>query len=133
MCFRPWCKEKPITIEEENMLWDKGVLGESDPQTLLDTVLFLCEIHFALCSGQEHCSLKLSQFELQTDEDGSSFLLYTENISKNNQEGLSHHKIKPKSVACYENNQTHNVAWFESFRCILSIVQQITMTSTSHT
>ena len=43
-CFRPWCKKRqaePITVEEENKLWEKGVLGESDPQTLLDTVLFL--------------------------------------------------------------------------------------------
>ena len=77
---------EPITIEEENKLWEKGVLGESDPQTLLDTVLFLCHaasmIHFALHSGQEHRSLKLSQFELQTDDDGSLFLLYTKNTSK---------------------------------------------------
>ena len=35
---------EPITVEEENKLWKKGVLGESDPQTLLDTVLFLCGI-----------------------------------------------------------------------------------------
>ena len=39
---------EPITIAEENILWEKGVLGEHDPQTLLDTVLFLCGIHFAL-------------------------------------------------------------------------------------
>ena len=59
------CQAEPITIEEENKLWEKGVLGESDPQTLLDTVLFLCGIHFALRSGQEHRNLKLSQFELR--------------------------------------------------------------------
>ena len=34
---------EPITVEEENKLWEKGVLGESDPQTLLDTVLFFVE------------------------------------------------------------------------------------------
>ena len=107
---------EPITIEEENTLWEKGVLGESDPQTLLDTVLFLCGIHFALRSGQEHRSLKLSQFELQTDEDGSSFLLYTENTSKNNQGGLSHRKVKSKSVSCYENKSNPQ-------RCLVRIYQ----------
>ena len=91
---------EPITVEEENKLWEKGVLGESDPQTLLDTVLFLCGIHFALRSGQEHRSLKLSQFELQIDEDGSSFLLYTENTSKNNQGGLSHRKLAKVQECC---------------------------------
>ena len=45
---------EPITIEEENALWEKGVLGKSDPKTLLDTVLFLCGIHFSLRSSQEH-------------------------------------------------------------------------------
>ena len=79
---------EPITIEEENKLGEKGVLGESDLQTLLDTVLFLCGIHFTLRSGQEHRSLKLSPFELQIDEDGSSFLLYTENTSKITREGF---------------------------------------------
>ena len=38
---------EPITVEEEKKLWEKGVLGESDPQTLLDTVLLLCGIHFS--------------------------------------------------------------------------------------
>ena len=107
---------EPIIIKEENMPWDKGVLGESDPQTLLDTVLLLCRIHFALRSGQEHRSLKLSQFELQTDEDGSSFLLYTENTSNNNQGGLSHRKVKPKSVTCYENKSSPQ-------RCLVRIFQ----------
>ena len=37
-----------ISVEEEDTLWQKGVLGEHDPQTLLDTMLFLCGIHFAL-------------------------------------------------------------------------------------
>ena len=57
---------EPITIEEENILWEKGVLGEHDSQTLLDTVLFLCGIHFALRSGLEHRNLRLSQFEVQS-------------------------------------------------------------------
>ena len=120
---------EPITIEEENKQWEKGVLGDSDLQTLLDTLLFLCGIHFTLRSGQEHRSLKLSQFELQTDEDGSSFLLCTE-ITKNNQGGLSHRKLNPGVLHAMRTNLTHSVAWFESIRCILSIVQLIAMSST---
>ena len=94
---------EPISVEEENTLWQKGVLGEHDPQTLLDTMLFLCGIHFALRSGQEHRDLRLSQVELQTSEDGSPCLVYSENTSKNNQGGLAHLKIKPKRVTCYSN------------------------------
>jgi hypothetical protein len=39
---------EPITVQEENDLWEKGVLGADNLQTLLDTLLFLCGIHFAL-------------------------------------------------------------------------------------
>ena len=74
---------EPISIKE-NTLWQKGILGEHDPQTLLDTMLFLCGIHFALRSGQEHRGLRLSQFEIQTSEDDSPCLVCTENTSKNN-------------------------------------------------
>ena len=48
---------EPISIEEENLLWERGLLGEDKPQALLDTIFFLCGIHFALHSGEEHPSL----------------------------------------------------------------------------
>ena len=67
---------EPISIQEENVLWKKGCLGEQDPHTLLDTVLFLCGIHFALRSGEEHRSLHLSQFEIQQIENGSQCLVF---------------------------------------------------------
>ena len=81
---------EPTFIQEDNLLWDKGCLGEQDPHTLLDTMLFLCGIHFVLCSGEEHCSLHLSQFEVQHDENGSECLVYTENTSKSYQGSLYH-------------------------------------------
>ena len=107
---------EPITIEEENKLWERGALGEHDPQTLLDTMLFLCGIHFALRSGQEHCNLRLSQFEVQNSEEGSDCLIYTENTSKNNQGGLAHRKIKQKMVTCYANEDNPQ-------RCLVRLFQ----------
>ena len=46
------------------------MLGDSTPQVLLDTMLYLCGIHFALRSGEEHRSLQLSQFELICPPEG---------------------------------------------------------------
>ena len=31
----------PITFEEEEMLWKKGLLGTSSPQALLDTMVYM--------------------------------------------------------------------------------------------
>ena len=70
------------------MLRERGVLGKGNPQALLDTMLFLCGIHFALHSGEEHRSLQLVQFELVIPEEGCARLIYMENYSKNNQGGL---------------------------------------------
>ena len=69
---------KPITAEEENLLWDKGILGDHSPQALVDTMLFLCGLHFALRSGDEHRSLQTSQFKVTSSTDGSPQLEYTE-------------------------------------------------------
>ena len=69
-----------------------------------------------LRSGQEHRGLRLSQFELQTGEDGSPCLIYTENTSKNNQGGLAHLKIKPKRVTCYSNKDNPQ-------RCLVRLFQ----------
>ena len=40
---------EPITSEEEDLLWERGLLGESNPRVLLDTMLFLWN---PVCSTQ---------------------------------------------------------------------------------
>ncbi|ESO98024.1 hypothetical protein LOTGIDRAFT_77804, partial [Lottia gigantea] len=51
-------KSEVITIEQEEILWSKGLLGESNPQQILDTLLFLFGLHFALRAAQEHGNLR---------------------------------------------------------------------------
>ena len=66
-------KAEPISVADENSLWDKKFLGDHSPQVLLDTMVFSCGLYFALRSGQEHRHLQLSQIELFEPE-GESLL-----------------------------------------------------------
>ena len=81
-------RAEPITVNEENLMWEKGLLGSDSPQVLLHTMVYLCGLNFALRSGQEHRDLQLSQIELVEHTDQPPYLVYTENISKNNRGGL---------------------------------------------
>ena len=94
---------EPITTEEENKLWEQGILGNSSPQVLLDTMVFLCGMYFALRSGQEHRSLQCSQIELFEPQNSPPYLVYNENYSKNNTGGIAQRKIKPKTVTHHAN------------------------------
>ncbi len=31
------CQAEPLSLNEEEILWEKGLLGDKDPHTLLDT------------------------------------------------------------------------------------------------
>jgi hypothetical protein len=95
-----------ITELQEYILWEKGVLGSDRPQQLLDTMLYLFGLHFALHAGKEHRNLRLgqySQISLHTAESGPEYLIYTEDTSKTNQGGLTHRKIARKVTQAYAN------------------------------
>lgn len=47
-------KAEPISISDENLLWEKKLLGDHSARVLLDTMVFYCGMYFALCSGLEH-------------------------------------------------------------------------------
>lgn len=105
-----------MTYEEEELLWDSGELGSKNPQQLLNTVLYLFGIHFALRAGQEHRNLRFirSQIQLKCDKSGKEYLLYTEDMSKNQQGGLQQRKLTPKQVRAYENSENKS-------RCIVAL------------
>ena len=79
-----------LTEEEENSLWEKKLLGDHTPQTLLDNIVFYNGLFFALRSGQEHRQLRRDPCQIQVVEHPGErlYLKYTEDISKNHPGGL---------------------------------------------
>ena len=83
-------KAEIITEAEEDKLWEKGELGDKNPQALLNTIVYMIGLYFALRSGTEHRNLRFEPSQIQTCErEGERpYLLYTEDTSKNRQGGL---------------------------------------------
>ena len=54
-------KAAPITVKTEEEMWEQGILGEDNPTKLMNTILYLLGIHFALRSREEHRSLRFGK------------------------------------------------------------------------
>ena len=98
---------EPRTPEEE-LLWEKRILGDHSPQALLNSVFFFNGVCFALRSGDEHRRLRFKECQIQVVEKPGerAYLMYTEDSSKNNQGGLKGCKLKTKEVVHHENTTT---------------------------
>ena len=90
---------------ECNSHWERGRLGDASPQALLNTMIFMCGLYFALRSGQEHRQLRFQpcQIQLHEPQGGKPYLQYVEDISKNWPGGLKGRKQKPKVVKHHAN------------------------------
>ena len=90
-------KAEPLTEEEEEILWQKGLLGSSNPQALVDTMVVFNSLYFALRSGSKHRNLPSNPCQIQVIEKPGHrpYLEYKEDVSKNRQGGLKGRKVKP--------------------------------------
>ena len=86
-------------------MWQKGLLGDHNPQVLLDTIIFMNGLNFALHSGKEHQHLRFSppQIELVEKQGEQAYLVYREDISKNRPGRLKGSEMKPKVIYHHEN------------------------------
>ena len=66
----PKNQAQPISYAEEETLWQMELLGDSNPEQLINTLIYLIGINFTLCSGEEHKELKtgtLGQLKVHYD------------------------------------------------------------------
>ena len=76
-----------VSHEHKEILWNKGVLGESNPDQLSKTIFFLIDSRFSLRGRKEHHDLRWhldSQINI-IKVDGCDALIYKEFMSKTRQ------------------------------------------------
>ena len=86
-------------------LWNLGLLGQSNPTQLMETVLFLLGLVYGLRTGREYKMLRRpgcdGQFTYCSD-DSYECIKFVEDVSmKTNRGGLKHVNVAPKVVMIY--------------------------------
>ncbi|XP_071125661.1 uncharacterized protein KIAA1958-like [Mytilus edulis] len=90
----------PISVEQEEILWDKSVFGNHSSESLLHTVFFYNCKYFGLRGRDEHRNLQISQIQLGEDDNGN-YIEFRGKDNKTYNGGLRHRYIAPKSVRQY--------------------------------
>ena len=108
-----------ITNEQEDQLWQKGILGTETPLALSRALFFLVGIHFGLRSGDEHRTLTTKNFTIENVQGGTKCLVYRETVSKTYQGGLKDKGRKPCTAKAFPNA-------FNPTRCIVNVFLKYT-------
>ncbi|XP_065882477.1 zinc finger MYM-type protein 2-like [Dysidea avara] len=93
-----------ITPSEEDILWNKGIIGFHNPASLMNAVFFYNGKNFCLRGGVEHRNLQLSQVKREVAKvqgKAVACYVYSEFGSKNNQGGFTSLNQKNKTVRQY--------------------------------
>ena len=102
-----------IDYKTENDLWERGILGEQNPDQLRNTVLFLLGLNVGLRAGDEQHALRrhspenASQLSFKRNDKGVRCLVYQEDfVTKTNDGGLNSMQKDRKCVWVYPNENT---------------------------
>ena len=114
---------EPLSHEDVELLWSKKLLGDATPQSLLDTIVFMNGLFFALRSGKEHRQLRFDGPQIRVIENPGErpYLLYTEDISKNRPGGLKGRKQKPKVVRQHANEENPQRCFVQLYKLYNSL------------
>ena len=111
-------------MQKEDFLWKTGILGSGNPHSMIDTLIFLMGLNFALRSGDEHRNLSRNQLSVSDSRSGK-FLLYTEKISKANRRGLKEYNLPRKILKCYVNDEQPDRCLVRMYERYLSLCPDI--------
>ena len=96
---------KVIELDDEDIFWQKGLLGFSTPKLLQHTVFFYVGLNFVLRGVQEQHDLIPSQFSRVPQDKSvyntSVYYEYTELVSKNNQHRFKDINTQNKVIRAY--------------------------------
>ena len=87
-------------------MWENGFLGSENAELLCHTLVLIFGIQFALRAGQELRNLRFKNSQLSLQRENrvmNSYSILMEDISKTNNGGLSHLRIKRKVVQACKN------------------------------
>ena len=109
-----------ITFEDENVLWERGLLGDDSPRVLQHTVFYHAGMQFCLWGIQEHYDMRRQQLvrvpaDLQI-YDEQVYYKYVEFVSKNNQ-----HRFKDTNAS---NKEVKVHAIPGCFRCLVKLLDK---------
>ena len=91
---------QPLTSEQENELWEKGIFSIHTAEGLLNAVFWYACKCFGLRGGDEHRSLMREQFSIDIDSVGRH-LRFIGRSSKNVQGGLKQRQVQTKGFKIY--------------------------------
>ena len=112
---------EPITLLQEEKFWKEGLIGDHSPSVLLDTIVFLCGLYFALRSAHEHRRLCPDMLCLVEPRDDRAYIEYTEHGSKNNPGGLKQQKCVNKTVRAYANIEDPSRCFIRLYKYYMSL------------
>ena len=94
-----------ISYEDENVLWEKGLLGDDSPRKLQHTIFYYAGMQFCLRGIQEQYDMRVRQLiRVPTDSQTyheQVYYKYVEFISKNNQHRFKDTNASNKEVKVY--------------------------------
>ncbi|XP_063436319.1 uncharacterized protein LOC134717755 [Mytilus trossulus] len=99
----------PLSLQDEENLWQKGVFGMTNSVSLQHTAFFYACKLFGLRGRDEHRNLDCSQLEIGTDQTGK-YVRFIGRSTKTFKGGLSHLSLDNKDIKHYSEEGPRCIA-----------------------